>query len=65
MKYKKTENENIKRDAKTVAMLQLGEKKKKKGFHLSKNTSLICALHLTFEILVWKLLLSPRTSLKN
>lgn len=54
MKYKKTENENIKRDAKTVAMLQFQE-----------HVLLICALHLNFEIPVWKLLLCLRTSLKN
>lgn len=29
MEYKKTENENVKRDAKTVAVLQLGGKKRR------------------------------------
>lgn len=64
MKYKKTENENIKRDAKTVAMLQLGGKKE--GISsFQEHVLLICALHLNFEIPVWKLLLCPRTSLKK
>lgn len=30
-----------------------------------EHVLLICALHLNFEILVWKLLLCQRTTLKN
>lgn len=45
-------------------LLQLGGKKE--GISsFQEHVLLICALHSNFEILVWKLLLCPRTSLKN